>query len=107
MPVLPSDVKRFISDSRANLRGWAEYKRRTGRLPWLSIVIHFLNWVVVLSGVVFLIWLAERNRLSKLKFLGVLVLVGLPYAFFWFWLSNRAKLNQIRKARRLAKTKYL
>jgi hypothetical protein len=104
--VLPSDIKKFIWDSRATLRGWAEYRGCTGRLPWPSIVIHFLNWVVILSGAAFLIWWADRNRLSQWKFVGVIALVGLPYGLFWFWLNNRVKLNQIRNARRLAKTKH-
>jgi len=105
--VLPSTAKRFILDSRATLRGWAEYKRRTGRLPWLSIVIHFLNWVVVLSGSAFLIWWGERNGFSKSKLAGVLVLVGLPYGIFWSWLSDKVKLNQLRNARRVPKIKHL
>jgi hypothetical protein len=96
-----------MSDSRATLRGWAEYRRSTGRLPWQSIMIHFLNWVVVLSGMAFLIWWDQRNHWSQWKFVGVMLLVGLPYVFLWSSLNRRVKLNQMRDARRLAKTKHL
>ncbi len=105
--VFPSTLKRFVLDGRATVRGWTEYKRQTGRLPWLSIVIHFLNWVVILSGGAFLVWWGVRNGLSRWEFTGVLLLVGVPYGIFWFWLSNSVKLNQIRNGRRLARVKHL
>src|SRR5260370_6587657 len=103
--MLPSTAKSIVSDSRATLRSWAAYKHQTGRLPWLSIAVHFLNWVVILSGMVFLIWCGERNHWSRWGFAGVLVLIGLPYAVFWWWLKDKVKLVQIRDGRRLAKTK--
>jgi uncharacterized membrane protein SirB2 len=99
--VLPSTAKRFFLDGRATVRGWAEYKRRSGRFPWIAILIHILNWVVVVSGIVLLIWRAGQSRWSQSKLLGVLLLVGLPYAIFWYWLSNKVNLNQIRSSKRL------
>ena len=89
--VLPSTLKRIVADGRATVRGWTKYKRQTGRLPWLSIAIHFLNWVVILSGGALLIWWGVREGLSKWEFTGVLLLVGVPYGIFWFWLSNTVK----------------
>jgi hypothetical protein len=105
--MFPSTVRSFVLNGRATFRSWVEYKRQTGQLPWLPIAIHFVNWVVVLSGIVLLIWWRVREGLSKSQFAGVLLLIGIPYAFFWLWLSNIVKLNQIRNGRRLAKTKRL
>src|ERR1700722_1131229 len=100
MVVLLSTAKRFFRDGRSTVRGWTEYKYRTGRLPWLSILIHILNWVVVVSGGVLLIWWAEPRGWSQWKFSGVLLLVGVPYAIFWHWLSGKVKLNQVRTSKR-------
>ena|SRR6266849_6683610 len=105
--MLPSTVKSIVLDSRATVRSWAAYKHQTGRLPWLSIAIHFLNWVVILSGMVFLIWCSGTYHWSRWGFAGVFVLIGLPYAAFWWWLKERVKVNQIRNGRRLAKMKIL
>jgi hypothetical protein len=105
--MLPSTAKRIFLDGRATVMSWAEYKHQTGRLPWHSITVHALNWVVILPGGVFLIWWGTRNRWSKGNFLVAWALVGLPYLVLWSWLSGRAKLNQIRSARRLARTKGL
>jgi hypothetical protein len=29
---------------------WTSYRHQTGACPWFSIVIHFMNWVVILIG---------------------------------------------------------
>src|ERR1700722_14860542 len=105
--MLPSDVRDFASDSRATIRSWAAYKRQTGRLPWLSIAIHFLNWFVIIVGLIFLIWCNQKYHWSQWQFGGVLVGIVLPYAFFWSWIKNKIQLNQIRDARRVARTKTL
>jgi hypothetical protein len=47
--------------------------------------------------------LVQRRIWSQWSFAGVFVLVGLPYAAFWWWVKNRVKLDQIRNGKRLAK----
>lgn len=105
MPITLQGLKTIVQDSRVTVRGWAHYKHQTGRLPWLSIAIHFLNWAVMIAGTVFLIWRLEKYHLGQWGFLGVLALVGMPYAVFWFWLKNKVKLKQIRDRRRIANLK--
>lgn len=105
--MLPSTVKNIVLDARSTVRGWSAYKHQTGKLPWLSIVAHSLNWVVIIAGMIFLLWCSGRNRWSRWGFARVLTAVGLPYAFFWSWLKGKVKLNQIRNGRRLARLKAL
>jgi len=92
---------RFVQDSRATVRGWTGYKRRTGSLPWLSITVHFANWVAFISGMIFLFWCSERFHWSRWRFLGAFFVVGLPYVIFWTGLKRKVKLNQILTGRRL------
>jgi hypothetical protein len=101
--MLPSTLRNIVLDGGATIRGWAAYKYQTGRLPWFSIAIHLLNWVVIISGFVFLLWCSGEYHWSQWSFAGVFVSVGLPYAAFWWWAKNRVKLNQIRNGKRLAK----
>jgi hypothetical protein len=105
MPITLQGLKTIVQDSRVTVKGWAHYKHQTGRLPWLSIAVHFLNWVVMIAGTVFLIWRLEKYHLGQWGVLGALALVGIPYAVFWFWLKNKVKLKQIRDGRRLANLK--
>lgn len=105
--ILPSTIKLFIQDGRATLRGWAEYKHQTGKLPWVSITVHFSNLVIVLSGIVFLVWCGGKYQWSRWQFVGILVLVGLPYGFLWSSIKGKVKLNQIRNGRRLARMKTM
>jgi hypothetical protein len=105
--MLPSTIKSIVVDGRSTIRGWAAYKHQTGSLPWLSIAVHFSNWIVILGGMIFLLWCSDRNHWTRWGFAGVLTAAGLPYAIFWFWLKNKVKLNQIRNGRRLAKSRIL
>src|SRR5580704_11212528 len=102
--MLPT-VKSIVLDGRSTVRGWSAYKHQTGKLPWLSIAVHFFNWVVIIGGMIVLLWCSRRNLWTRWGFAGVLTAVGLPYAFFWSWLKNKVKLNQIRNGRRLAKSR--
>jgi hypothetical protein len=43
----PSAIKSIVVDGRSTARGWAAYKDQTGSLPWLSIAVHFSNWIVI------------------------------------------------------------
>lgn len=93
----------FYVDGRTTVRGWSTYKRQTGNLPWFSISAHFSNCLVIISGMLFLIWLSVRHHWPKTQFGGVLLLVGLPYAILWWWAKNKLKVNQIRRGRRHAR----
>jgi len=101
MPTLYS-LRRTVQDGRTTVRGWTHYRHQTGSLPWFSIAIHCLNWALVISGSVFLIVRSDRYQLSRWEFLGVLLLVGVPYSIFWFWLKDKVKVKQIRDGKRLA-----
>src|SRR5271156_5813419 len=94
-------LKNIYVDGRATVRGWSAYKRQTGTWPWSSIAAHFLNWVAIISGMLFLAWCAGVKNWSKWQFAGILFFVALAYAIFWGWAKRRLKLNQIRRARRL------
>ena len=47
-------------------------------------------------GMIFYFGVAAKIFDRRGAFAGVLTAVGLPYAFFWSWLKNKVKLNQIR-----------
>jgi|SRR5580704_2684247 hypothetical protein len=99
--------RRFVLDRRATIRGWRECDRQTGQLPWLSIGVHFFNWVVIVSGAALQTWRVDRAGGSKAEFTGSILLLGVPYAICWFWLSNTVKRNQIRKGKHLARIEHL
>ena len=50
---------------------WTSYRHQTGAWPWFSIVIHFMNWVVILIGGGFLIWWTVEHHLSRWQFFGI------------------------------------
>lgn len=102
LATLPT-VKTMYSEGRSTLHWWALYRRQTGTWPWSSIAIHFINWVVVLGGGAFLIWWTAEHGLSRWQFLGVLVLISLPYTFVETWAKRTVKLNYLRNRNRLAK----
>jgi hypothetical protein len=66
------------------------------------MVIHFMNWVVILFGGAFLIWWTGEHHLSRWQFLRVFLLVGLPYGILEHWAKRKVKLKHLRN-RRLAK----
>jgi type VI protein secretion system component VasK len=89
--------------ARKTVDWWALYKRQTGTWPWSSIAIHFMNWVVVLFGGGVLIWWTVEHQLSRWQFLGVFLLVSLPYGILKNWAKRKVKLNHLRNGKRLAK----
>jgi hypothetical protein len=80
-------MRHAIEEGSKTLHWWTKYKQQTGTWPWPSIVVHSLNWVVILFGGGFFIWWSVEHHLSRWQFLGTLLLAGLPYYF----LENRAK----------------
>jgi hypothetical protein len=101
----PSTIRRYIRDARETLSGWVTYRRLTGRWPWFSIALHSLNWVLVFAGMIVLIWCGGKFRWSQLRFVGILLLVAIPYGILWSWTKDKVKLTQIRRQRRLARAK--
>ena len=51
--------KKMYKDGRKTVHWWAVYKRQAGSWPWVSIAIHFMNWIVILAGFIVLIRLPE------------------------------------------------
>jgi len=92
-------IGRMIQDGRETVHWWTAYKRRTGSWPWSSIAMHFMNWVVILSGGAFLIWWASGRHLSRWQFLGLFLLVGLPYMILEQWAKNKIKAKLLRDER--------
>ena len=105
-PMHRGSVRQLIDDCRTTLRGWTAYKNQTGRLPWLSIVAHSANWFAFISGTIFVFSFADRFHWSGLHFLGVYVLVAIPYGILWYRLKREVKLNQLRTQRRLRREHF-
>ena len=84
-------------EGRGTVNWWTSYRRRTGGWPWFSIVIHFINWVVILIGGGFLIWWSAEHHLSRWQFLGVLLRVSLPYIILENWAKRKVKLSYLRE----------
>jgi hypothetical protein len=103
--MLPSTLKRIVLDGRVAVQEWTAYKHRTGRLPWLSLLVHFLNWIVVISGLVLLLWFSEIYHWSRWRFAVAAILIGSLYTIFWSWLAAKVRLSQVREGRRLARMK--
>ena len=91
-----SSLKIMYEEARKTVFWWARYKRQTGRWPWPSIVIHFMNWVVILFGGAFLVWWTGEHHLSRWQFGGILLSIGLPYIAVENWAKRRMKLNLLR-----------
>lgn len=94
----------YLRDARTTFRGWSNYKRRTGKWPWVSIGVHSLNSVIMVLGTCALIWHAVEHHWARGKFIAILVLLAVFHMVLWTWVSNKAKLAQIRGERRLART---
>jgi len=102
MSMLPT-IKNKYRDGRKTVHWWALYERQTGTWPWSSIAIHFMNWVVVLFCGGFLIWWTVEHHLSQWQFLGIFLLVSLPYGILENWAKRKVKLNNLQNGKRLAK----
>jgi hypothetical protein len=100
MSMLPT-VKRKYRDGRKTVHRWTSYKRQTGTWPRSSIAINFIHWAVVLFGGGFLIWWCAEHDLSRWQFLGIFLLVALPYGILENWAKRSVKLKLMRRARRL------
>jgi hypothetical protein len=84
---------------------WTSYRHHTGGWPWFSIVIHFMNWVVILIGGGFLIWWTAEHHLSLWQFFGIFLLVSLPYTILENWAKRKVKLSYLRdNKKRLAES---
>ena len=89
----------------STVQWWTSYRHQTNSWPWFSIAIHFVNWVVILVGGGFLIWWTVEHHLSRWQFVGIFLLVSLPYTIFENWAKRKAKLNYLRnKSKRQAKS---
>src|ERR1700747_541796 len=93
----------MFREGRKTVHWWALYKRQAGTWPWSSIAIYFMNWVVILFGGGFLIWWTAEHHLSRWHFLGIFLLIGLPYGVVENWAKRKVKLNHLRNRRRLTK----
>lgn len=100
--MLPTFKSTYL-DGRKTVHWWALYRQQTGTWPWSSIAIHFMNWVAILFGTGFLIWWSAEHHFSHWQFLGVFMLVSLPYGFLENWAKRKVKLNYLRNRKRLAK----
>jgi hypothetical protein len=99
IPVLPG----ICAEGRATVRWWSLYKDRTGSWPWASVAIHFMNWLVIVFGMGFLVWWTGEHNLSRWQFLGILLLVSIPYVVVENRIKTAVKLNVLRKRKGVAK----
>jgi hypothetical protein len=60
-----STIRNIVQDGRKTVRGWEHYRRQTGRWPWFSIAAHILNWIVMISGMVVLVWCAGEYHIPR------------------------------------------
>jgi hypothetical protein len=79
----------FVNGVRDTFRRWSEYGRRTGRLPWLSIPVHFLNVIVFVSGSIFLFSWEEKHDWSELQRIGAFFLIAMPYVLLWYFVREQ------------------
>jgi hypothetical protein len=92
-----------IKQARATLTGWGEYKRQTGRWPLLSITVHTLYFGLLLAIITSLVWFSATHSWSDSR-LGWFAFIALiPFVFFWSWIEDKCKLNDLRNRRRLVK----
>ena len=87
-------------EGRKTVRWWTSFRHQTGDWPWFSIVIHFMNWVVVLIGGGFLIWWAGERHLSRWQFIGIVLSVLIPYTIIESWAKRKVKLSYLRNSRK-------
>jgi hypothetical protein len=85
------------------IRWWNSYRRRTGGWPWFSIVIHFVNWVLIVIGGGFIVWWTVEHHLSRWQFGGVFLLVSLPYLILENWAKKKVRLSYLQKTGHIAR----
>jgi hypothetical protein len=93
-------LRSMYREGAGTVQWWTSFRHQTGSWPWFSIVIHFMNWVVILIGGGFLIWWTGKDHLSGWQFLGVFLVVSLPYAILENWAKRKVKLNYLRNSRK-------
>jgi hypothetical protein len=96
-------IRRVVDEGSKTFRWWTKYKHQAGTWPWSSIIIHSVNWVVILFGGGFLIWWSVERDLSRWQFLGIFLLLAVPYGILENWAKRSVKLKLLRQARLLAK----
>jgi hypothetical protein len=74
-------IRRAVDEGSKPFNGGPNTNTQTGTWPWSWIVIHSVNWVVILFGTGFLIWWATEHHLSRWQFIGTFLLAGLPHYF--------------------------
>ena len=62
---------------------FAEYKRRTGAWPVLSMALYFGRFVLMLAGVSFLFWYGRSHAESQVRTTIYFLLATLPVALAW------------------------
>ena len=77
---------------------WKEFRRRTGKWPFFSIVASTLHTASFIIGGAFLIWYSGEQRWSGNHFILILLAVCFPYVFVWAWLQNKIYLSELRRA---------
>ncbi len=97
--------RNIYREGGSTVQWWTSYRHQTNSWPWSSIAIHFLNWVAILVGGGFLIWWTVEHHLSHWQFVGIFLLVSLPYAILENWAKRKVKLNYLRnKSKRQARS---
>ncbi len=92
--------KNMYREGGRTIQWWTSYRNQTGGWPWFSIVIHFMNWVVILIGGGFLIWWTVEHHLSRWRFFGVFLILSLPYTILESWAKRKVKLSYLRNSRK-------
>jgi len=95
-----STFRNMYRDGVRTVHWWTSYKQQTGGWPWFSIVIHFMNWVVILFGGGFLIWWTVKHHLSRWQIYGIFLLLSLPYIILENWAKRKVKLSYLRNSRK-------
>lgn len=92
--------RNMYRESGRTVQWWTSYRHQAGGWPWFSMVIHFMNWVVILIGGGFLIWWTVEHHLSRWQFLGILLLVSLLYTILENWAKRKVKLSYLRDSKK-------
>jgi len=95
-----STFRNMYKEGRKTVQWWTAFRQQTGDWPWFSIVIHFMNWVVILIGGGFLIWWTVEHHLSRWQIFGIVLVVLLPYTLVESWAKRKVKLSYLRSSRK-------
>ncbi len=98
MPIF--GTTQLFKGTAATLKGWREYRRKTGRLPALSIFVHFLDAVILVGGIGYLIWYSVEKHWSKGLFFLILLPFFLVETFVSAWIERRARFRDLRVMRK-------